>query len=114
MNKYLVLSALTLGAIALPFAAGYADDHKGGHDGKKGNRFEKMFEKQDIDGNGEVSKEEFLKGAEERFAKMDLNGDGVITKEEAKENMEKMREKMKEHKGKKGEHGDTPPPPPAE
>lgn len=114
MKKYLVLSALTLGAIALPLAAGYADDHKDGHDGKKGHRYEKMFEKQDIDGNGEVSKAEFIKGAEDRFAKMDLNGDGVVTKEEAKENMEKMRKKWKEHKGKKGEHDDTPPPAPAE
>lgn len=110
MKKYIILSALLLGAASVPLVV-MADDH-GGKEGKKGGHFEKMFEKQDTDGNGEVSKDEFMKSAEARFAKMDMNGDGVITKEEAKEVGKKMREKWKEHKGPKD--GDKPPPPPPE
>lgn len=47
-----------------------------------------MFAKKDANGDGKVSKEEFLKGAkdaakaEEAFAKKDKDKDGSLTKEE--------------------------------
>lgn len=64
--------------------------------------------KVDPDGDGKISKDEFLKNAKERHAKMDANGDGTVTKEEAKE-----------RRGKRGDgpKGDGPKPddaPPAE
>ncbi len=52
---------------------------------------EEMFKKLDKDGNGSVSKEEFLASpgakkdaakATERFGKMDKNSDGSLSKEE--------------------------------
>jgi EF hand len=56
----------------------------------------------DTDGDGKVSKTEFLAMAETRFAKMDKNGDGFITKEERPD-----RSKMREHmKGKREGGGD--------
>ena len=97
MKKLLMLSALAL-VIGLPTAAEAG--------GKKGH---KMFEKHDLNGDGVVTKSEFLEGAEKMFSKMDLDGNGEITKEEAEEARAKMKEKWKEHKGKKGGHGDAPP-----
>lgn len=49
----------------------------------------------DLDGDGRISKEEFLKHNEKMFEKKDLNNDGFIDKEE----MQKMHKKMKEKHG---------------
>ncbi|HET6630576.1 MAG TPA: hypothetical protein VFG91_12445 [Woeseiaceae bacterium] len=49
----------------------------------------------DADGNGEISKEEFVKAHEEMFASMDENGDGKLDQEEQRAMMEKM---MRHHK----------------
>jgi hypothetical protein len=53
-------------------------------------------------GDAKITKEEFMKHAEEHFAHMDANGDGVIDASERK----KMREHMKQCMGMK-EHMDT-------
>jgi len=50
-----------------------------------GNRREMMKEKlREMDGNGDgaISKAEFMAGAEARFSKMDRNGDGKLDKED--------------------------------
>lgn len=44
-----------------------------------------MMRMMDKDGDGKVSKAEFLAGAEERFAKMDKNGDGFLSREDRPE-----------------------------
>lgn len=100
VKKLLVLSAAALVFQAIPAIA--ADGPA------KGDRGAKMFEKLDADKNGTISEAEFIAKSKERFAAMDANGDGQVTPEEAKAVHEKMREKFKEHKGKKG---DVPPPP---
>jgi len=41
-----------------------------------------LFKKYDNDGDGMITKEEYMLFTEQRFKKMDLNGDGVITKDE--------------------------------
>lgn len=81
---------LAITAVALTFGAApaLADNHS--DDGKKGG----MFEQHDTNGDGVVSKSEFLAKAEERFAKMDLDGNGEVSKEEAKNARKAMREKM--------------------
>jgi len=70
---------------------------------KKGHHGE-HFKEADKDGDGMISKAEFMDKAEERFAKMDANGDGSISKEEmmaAKEKFKgKMKDRMKERHGK--------------
>jgi len=54
------------------------------------------MKKMDSDGDGTVSKDEFMTHAEKKFSKKDKNGDGVLSDEEMK--------KMKKHKeGKCGE-----------
>ena len=93
MKKLLALGACALAFTATPALAGH-------HEGcKKGG----MFEKHDTDGDGFVSKDEFLKHSEDKFSRIDENGDGKISKEEGMAAHEKMRKKMKEHKEKRKE-----------
>lgn len=87
---------LALGACALAFSATPALAETGDHKGK-------MFEKHDTNGDGVISKEEFLSHAEEKFGKMDADGNGEITKAEGEAAKEKWREKMKKHKEKRKE-----------
>lgn len=49
----------------------------------------------DADGNGEISKEEFVQAHEEMFASLDENGDDKLDQAEQKAMMEKM---MRRHK----------------
>lgn len=95
---------MMLGAVFALFGSpvAMADHHGGDHKGK-------MLEKFDADGNGAISKEEFLKSSEERFSKMDADGDGEISKEEAQAMKKKMRSKMKERLEKRGETLPVPP-----
>ncbi len=98
MNKLVTLAALAL--IALP-AASFAEDkpeppkgeqeHKGEHKGPG-----KMFKETDTNGDGQMSKDEFMAFHEKRFAEMDGDGDGQISGEEAKAKAQEWREKMKE------------------
>ena len=64
------------------------------------------WEEIDKDGDGSVSKSEFVSKAEEhatkRFGKMDKDNDGKLTKEEMKAGFHKGREHFKEQKGKRG------------
>lgn len=89
-STYLLLGAFALVFQATPVLAGHHEDKAGG----------KMFEHQDTNGDGMISKDEFMKHAEERFMKMDADGNGSISKEEAKEVKYKAKEKMKEMKDK--------------
>jgi hypothetical protein len=90
------LVALTAVVLALGITGASAEDHG---DGKgHGPRGAKMFEKLDADGNGSVTKDEFMKAQEEHFAKMDANGDGSFTKEEAEAMHAKMKEMRDAHK----------------
>jgi Ca2+-binding EF-hand superfamily protein len=101
------LMVMTLAAAMLTVPA-LADDHEG-HKGSKGHKGGFMFEKLDTDGDGSVSKEEFLRVHEERFTKMDTNGDGVISKEEIEAAKAEWKGKMKERRAsKKTEPKDEP------
>ena len=50
----------------------------------------------DADGNGDVTKEEFMQGHEAMFTKIDQNGDGVIDPAERAAHMDKMKGFMKD------------------
>lgn len=89
MKKLMILSAAILAISSAPVLA---DNHG---EGKKGG----MFEKHDTNGDGVISKAEFLSHAEERFSKMDADGNGEVTKEEGKAAHKDKRDKMKERKG---------------
>ncbi len=62
-----------------PLSSGYmvADGHK------KQGKHDKM-KMMDADGNGSISKDEFIAHAHMKFAKKDKNGDGVLTADEMK------------------------------
>lgn len=56
----------------------------------------RMFEENDTDKDGKVSKQEFLIGSEKRFAEIDTNKDGFLTMDEMKARRDEMRAKMRE------------------
>ena len=62
------------------------------HHGKKGHKMKMM----DADGDGVISKDEFMSHAEKKFSKKDANGDGVISKDEMKKGCKGMRKKSKD------------------
>lgn len=66
----------------------------------------RAFTKADKNGDGVVSRQEYLDAAARRFAKLDRNGDGRLTPDEMT--------KGNRHGGRRGMRGggDMPPPPP--
>lgn len=100
MNKYVLTAAMAL-ALGMTSGVAMAEHHEGGdHKGK-------MMERVDTDGDGMISKAEFMAKHEEKFAKMDANNDGQLSKEEMKEAREHMKEKWKEMKDKREEMKDA-------
>jgi len=69
----------------------------GHHEG--GDHKSDWFAKVDTDGNGTISKAEFLAKHEKKFNKMDANGDGEISKEEKMGGMKKMKHMKDKAKG---------------
>jgi hypothetical protein len=59
-----------------------------------------MMKHMDADGNGEISREEFMQAHEKMFDSMDENGDGTLDQEE----QGKMMQKMKHHDTEDMEH----------
>jgi hypothetical protein len=86
--------AATLGLTA---GAAMAEHHEGGY--HKG----KMMERVDTDGDGQISKAEFMAKHEEQFSKVDVNGDGMLSKDEMKAARSERKEKMKERMEKREE-----------
>lgn len=97
MKKLLAIACLASFAFT---PAAFAGHHE---DGEKGG---KMFEKHDTNGDGEVSKDEYLAHAAEKFATQDTNGDGVISADEAKAHHKAKKDAKKEMKAEKKEHQD--------
>ena len=91
--KKILLACTALVLTVSPVMAEDNGNHYG-HD--KGGFMQKI----DTDGDGKISKSEFVNSHEERFSKMDTNGDGYLEREEMKAAKQKMREKFK---GKRGE-----------
>lgn len=88
------IGALTLNAQDAPKPPG-----EGGQRGPGGDpqaRMDEMLKKFDTNGDGKISKEEWLefsrKEADDRYSKMDTNSDGSVDKAEMEEGTRKMRE----------------------
>lgn len=99
MKRTLLLSMVAAGILASPmaFAQGPgSQDGKGGHKGK-------MMQAIDTDGDGQISKAEFMAKHEERFDEMDANEDGALSKDEMKSAWEARKEKMKDMREKYGD-----------
>ena len=101
MNKKWILAAAAVGFMA--GSPAYADHHMG----EKGEHFkEKMQEKfleNDTDGDGAISKAEFIAAHEKKFDEMDADNSGTLTKEEMKSAWDAKKEKMKDHHEKRME-----------
>ena len=84
MSKISKISmAVAVAALVLTAAPSWAEEAAGGRmGGRGGHNPGQMLQQMDTDGDGSVSKAEFVAGAEARFTKMDKNGDGVLTKDD--------------------------------
>ena len=96
MKKY-VLTAVMAATLGLGATAAMAEHHEGG-DHKGG-----MMQKVDTNGDGVISKAEFMAKHEEMFAKMDANKDGNLSADEMKAAREYMKEKWEARKEKREE-----------
>lgn len=97
----LVALALALGASNLALAATATDGSappQGQMPGKMQQHMQQHMQEMDSNGDGNISKQEFLANCEKRFARMDSNGDGQISPQER----EQMKAKMMQHKGPMG------------
>jgi len=97
MKKQILMAAL-LGAVTMTSGAVMAEHHEGKMMGKHKH---KMMEKIDTNGDGLISKSEFMAGQVEKFKKMDLNGDGSLSKEEKKAAYQARKEQRHEMKEKR-------------
>lgn len=122
MNRSFIFTLMVLASFGLGSAA-WAETpvadakpvHKTGEAGKDFKkmdpkaRHEAMFKKTDTDGDGKISKDEFLKSHQERaekaFGMLDTNKDGTLSKEELQEGRKHWHKKMKHHKD-GGKHSD--------
>jgi Ca2+-binding EF-hand superfamily protein len=93
MKKLLLTTALGLCAMGIAATPALADHHMDDKPYKPGKH--KMFEKMDADGDGVISKAEFIQAHEKRFNELDADGNGTISKEEAKAKRQEMHKKMK-------------------
>jgi len=94
MKKFAIICAAAA-VLAAPVAM--ADSH-GDHSGDKKAG---MMSKYDLNGDGALTKDEFIKAHEDKFMKMDADGDGSITKDEMKAHKKAKREKMKKKRAEK-------------
>lgn len=121
MNKILIL---TMGVLAFSATNAFAQnqqgedqrgprgqmerpDGPGGPDGPGPDEMRKHGPKLDLDGDGVVSKAEFLKHAEERFSKIDKDGSGDISKEEGRAAHKHMKDKRKKFMEKRQDRRQT-------
>ena len=97
MNKLRIIVLLTA-IVALLAGSNYSWAQK---DPACTDKFQTKFNKKDTDGDGKISRNEYMeysqKRAEEKFTRMDLNEDGFISSEEYKQ---AKAEKSKQWKGK--------------
>ncbi len=103
MKKLMTLSIMAL-MLSTPYVM--AEDVADGNS-KRSGRGMKMFQQRDLDGDGYLSREEFIKSAEKRFEKIDLDNDGKISKSEAREHRSEMKNKMKQRKEKMQERSNN-------
>jgi Ca2+-binding EF-hand superfamily protein len=90
MKKLLTIVAVSFISAAAP---AFANTN---HDGMK-DWVDRLFKEADTDGNGTISKDEFMAYSEKKFDAMDTNNDGELTKAEV---LAFKKNEMKEHHAK--------------
>ncbi|OQX19315.1 MAG: hypothetical protein BWK76_04800 [Desulfobulbaceae bacterium A2] len=91
--RTLIITILVFGATALSVQA-QPGDADGTDREKMRQRMQERMRQLDANGDGSISKTEFMALAEQRFAKLDTNGDGQISKEERAAIAEKVRQRQ--------------------
>ena len=100
MKLPLLLAVVMIGSTSTVLAeSGGEHPGRGEFREKMRNHMEQKIKETDTNGDGSISKAEFLAKAEKRFAKMDQNGDGQITPEERKAIRERMEERHAVRRG---------------
>ena len=92
LHKLLLTSAICL--LSIPAIAEETPENVD-QKSKRHQKMEQRFDEMDLDGNGEINKNEFLAKAEERFAKIDQDNNGSLTKEELRAAKKQMKRKFK-------------------
>ncbi|GIX21358.1 MAG: hypothetical protein KatS3mg121_0141 [Gammaproteobacteria bacterium] len=83
MTRSTIVPALVAALLAAPAAfSGDSCPHGHGKDGPP--RGAKLFKKMDADGDGQVTRAEFLAAHEKHFDRLDADGDGILTHDELK------------------------------
>ena len=100
MKKKFFLTA-AIAALLMTTTPAFAEDHESG-EGHRG----KMLEKIDTDGNGEISKDEFIDAHTKHFEEADTDGSGSLSRDEMKAMLEKRKEKRSEWREKMKEKRD--------
>ena len=85
MRRRLLLLATTLITTSIIGASAWAAHHE-----DKG----KHFDKKDANGDGTITKAEWMEFSEVRFTELDTDGDGSVTKQEWNAKKKAMREKQ--------------------
>jgi Ca2+-binding EF-hand superfamily protein len=89
-------AALGLLGLSISLAAGQS---LAGTDSERAERFrqkmQERIEAMDTDGDGAISREEYLANAERHFERLDLDGDGYVTAAER----EQIRAELRERRG---------------
>ncbi|MBU6234821.1 MAG: hypothetical protein KGQ41_03165 [Alphaproteobacteria bacterium] len=99
--RKLFLAAVAVLALSVPAMAEDAPKAAEGHEGH--GKMMQMKNDADTDGDGFLSKAEFMAMHEKRFAEMDGDSDGKISKDEMKAFFGKMKEKMQAARKEMGE-----------
>ncbi len=111
MNKTtLKITTVMIAALGVAMGSALAKGHP--HEGQR--RGEQMFDKADINGDGQISADEIEAAKKKSFAKMDVDGDGYLTeadrevvREQRQQKRAKMREKMQERRAERLEKIDS-------
>lgn len=108
MKRSLLLSSLALALAGMSTVAVAASDH-GGPGRERGPRAHgaQPFKQADTNGDGEISRAEFLAASEKRasqmFDRLDANDDGVVSQAERQQAHDRAREKAQQFRVKAGE-----------
>ena len=102
----LFASTLLLSISALSIAADGSTPTQGQMpmNGQMQQKMQQHMQQADTNGDGNISKQEFMANCEKRFQKIDANGDGQISQQERQQ----MKAQMMQHKGQMGGQADAP------
>jgi len=91
MKRKVLLATAMAALLATGMAA--IDTAEAGNKGAQ--RGARMFDRHDANSDGKITQDEFMARCADRFTMMDLDGNGEVTKEEAQKAYEQMRAQRK-------------------